>query len=633
MLSTNASRRATRAPIIFSRPSPGGPSVPASRTKSAIAFLCLFDGLRTPSIRRLVRKPATICERPLLTFDPSFYAPSSEKALRDAYAKAINCVVEITIDPSVQTVLTLLRRHATSMPPQRVLLHYFGHGVHAPEDDGCVFFFSDDRSKYKRLKISNIVNACSCPLCIVLDCPRAGVLAQPLQAKRDLFAFFACASDEFLPLSTDAPMDLFSSCLLNPFDTALWWHMRRHSSIYETGEMPIESNRIFLSQFLDAVLEGILFDSQTNSVCELFHKDPSMASLARGFALSQRVMLSFNIHPSAQPELKPMGNHQLWSLWDIALDFATSLYNPGAAESVLEIVLKTFVKCPSPAFMPIFGYFLRLPDFHDRAADELLEYLDTVDCACDMAAKSLIPRVIVELDKPSEKALVILAKLMATEHTLPCDVQTAIAFTSSKDVNVLKAGMMSLCCAIATSPGANFSRLTQICIDHATECAPYSALLLGLLNERAGRLMNLPAFGHSFVPLLDSEREDIRASTAFLLGVTRDPTVVEPLLKALNDPSSIVREQVVLAVINLMKITREKKILDDILALENDPDPRIQACVKANEETIEMIISGKGDFGGGKGQPPDQLLHMLVHSVKQHGFRLRYKTSCFSSNT
>lgn len=633
MLSTNASRRATRAPIIFSRPSPGGPSVPASRTKSAIAFLCLFDGLRTPSIRRLVRKPATICERPLLTFDPSFYAPSSEKALRDAYAKAINCVVEITIDPSVQTVLTLLRRHATSMPPQRVLLHYFGHGVHPPEDDGCVFFFSDDRSKYKRLKISNIVNACSCPLCIVLDCPRAGVLAQPLQAKRDLFAFFACASDEFLPLSTDAPMDLFSSCLLNPFDTALWWHMRRHSSIYETGEMPIESNRIFLSQFLDAVLEGIFFDSQTNSVCELFHKDPSMASLARGFALSQRVMLSFNIHPSAQPELKPMGNHQLWSLWDIALDFATSLYNPGAAESVLEIVLKTFVKCPSPAFMPIFGYFLRLPDFHDRAADELLEYLDTVDCACDMAAKSLIPRVIVELDKPSEKALVILAKLMATEHTLPCDVQTAIAFTSSKDVNVLKAGMMSLCCAIATSPGANFSRLTQICIDHATECAPYSALLLGLLNERAGRLMNLPAFGHSFVPLLDSEREDIRASTAFLLGVTRDPTVVEPLLKALNDPSSIVREQVVLAVINLMKITREKKILDDILALANDPDPRISACVKANQETIEMISSGKGDFGGGKGQPQDQLLHMLVHSVKQHGFRLRYRTSCFSSNT
>ena len=55
------------------------------KTKYSISFLCLFDGLRTPSIRRLVRKPNMLCDKPLLTFDPSFYAPSSKSAMKEIY--------------------------------------------------------------------------------------------------------------------------------------------------------------------------------------------------------------------------------------------------------------------------------------------------------------------------------------------------------------------------------------------------------------------------------------------------------------------------------------------------------------------------------------------------------------------
>lgn len=111
----------------------------SQKTKYALCFLCLFDGLRTPSIRRLVRKPRTICDQPLLTFDPSYFAPKSRQAIRKQYSK-LYCPCEIVVDPSVDTVSMLLKKHASSIPPQNVIIHYYGHGCHPPSE-GCLFFF------------------------------------------------------------------------------------------------------------------------------------------------------------------------------------------------------------------------------------------------------------------------------------------------------------------------------------------------------------------------------------------------------------------------------------------------------------------------------------------------------------
>ena len=107
-----------------------------TKTKYAISFLCLFDGLRTPSIRRLVRKPNILCDKPVLTFDPSFYAPSSKSAMKEIYSKSLDVPCEIAVDPSVQTVLALLRRYTSSLPPQRVILHSCGYGVLQPNKGG-----------------------------------------------------------------------------------------------------------------------------------------------------------------------------------------------------------------------------------------------------------------------------------------------------------------------------------------------------------------------------------------------------------------------------------------------------------------------------------------------------------------
>ena len=221
-----------RPVMIFSRNSH---TVLSQRTKGAICFLCLFDGLKTFSIRQLARKPRTICQKPLITFDPSFFAPSSTKALNQEYINSLGVSVEIFVDPSITDVSSILKMKCIpSNPPQRMVLHYYGHGCLPPTQDGNLFFFSDNKNSYQIIHISNFIKQCSCPLCLIFDCPQAGNLYQHLLNQNDFFAFFSCNSNEELPISIDAPMDLFSSCLLSPYQTAIWFHARQHLSFFDS---------------------------------------------------------------------------------------------------------------------------------------------------------------------------------------------------------------------------------------------------------------------------------------------------------------------------------------------------------------------------------------------------------------
>jgi hypothetical protein len=240
------------------------PAAVVNKTKFALCFLCLFDGLHTPTIRRLVRKPRTVCTKSLLTFDPQYYAPASESALQDIYRSSMKCPCSITVDPAVPTVLSLLKSNGTAQPPGRLIFHYYGHGSHAPLPDGSLYFFSEDRTKYKPLKIVNVMNTSLCPLTFIFDCPSAACLAGQLKTRKDVFAFFACDAEEKLPLSTHAPMDLFSSALLLPYDTAIWWHMQRHSSVYAAPRAPSPEHRDFLENFLMSVLDAIAFESRSS---------------------------------------------------------------------------------------------------------------------------------------------------------------------------------------------------------------------------------------------------------------------------------------------------------------------------------------------------------------------------------
>ncbi|KAK8898782.1 hypothetical protein M9Y10_001074 [Tritrichomonas musculus] len=619
-----------------------------ARTKYALAFLCLFDGLRTPSIRRLVRKPRTICMKPLLTFDPSFYAPSSKGALQEIYLKNVNCPCEIAVDPSVQTVLNLLRRHTTSMPPQRVILHYYGHGCHPPMADGCLFFFTEDRARYKPIKIQNIVKACTCPLCIILDCPFAGVLAPHLTSRSDIFAFFACSSCEPLPLSTDEPMDIFSSCLLTPFDTALEWRARQNSSIFEEKKQPPEESLEFLNNLFMSILDSILFDTQTKATFDAFSKDPSINQITRGFVLAQRVMLSFNLHSSALPELKPMAAHHLWEFWDVALDFAITLSQEEAISMVFKLFVLSFKKFPKNGYFPLFSFMIKIPSFHEQVCDVLLNYLDSSEGSADIAARSSIPRTIMSIVKPSSSAMLILAKIFSTGSASQIDAQT-FNFTSSANSDVIKYGLLALICAMNNQPMSSFNRLAQVCIDHAADCAPFSAIFLGLSIERSLSFSASNSISQKFLPLLKSSKEishdsdqteddnkdnnyqdqdrnddDIRASVAFLLGATKDSHFTKVLQELLEDPSSLVRLQAFYGLLNVLYDKPDKETLNLLRDLEEeDSDQMVREAVSNSKHQLDIIEMMLNDPSGSHpkiSNDPNPILNILINSVNSPQF-------------
>ncbi|OHT17112.1 hypothetical protein TRFO_12625 [Tritrichomonas foetus] len=624
-------RRVTRQPAntnrtASSQQTKATPQV-TQKTKFALCFLCLFDGLRTPSIRRLVRKPRTICQKPLLTFDPSFYAPSSQQALQNIYTRHMGCQCAIKVDPSVQTVLQCLKQHGTSIPPHRLLIHYYGHGCYAPSADGCLFFFSDDRARYKPLKIINLIHSCSCPLAFIFDCPAAAVLSAHLKMQKDTFAFFACAADETLPLSTDAPMDMFSSCLLEPYDTAIWWHMQRHSTVYDQPRMPSDENKEFLYGFLYALLDAIAFESQPSNIYEQFTADPTMASLFRGFVLAQRVMVSFNIHSSALPELNLMAYHSLWNAWDLAIDFCITLPTEQATKMLYNLCIETFESFSSPGIFPILSYFLKTPSLAEIAAQNLLEFIDRSAESTMSAARSNLPNVINSMDKPSETCLLILAKLATCERA--SQVQSGIqqpqtSFAMSKKVEIVKAGMLNVCLAVAKSSTASYSKLTQVCIDHPIDCAPYSALLLGMLVEKGGRMLALHGFAEKFIPLLDSGKEDCRAAAVYVIGASNDTIAPDAIKKMVNDNSPIVRKQVAHSIGSIMKMTKDKSLTDLLGTLENDPSEAVKKAARAARQNVNAA------------RPPSSatetvipIIQDLVESVKEPGFAKRYNTNVF----
>lgn len=659
-----SARRMTRAPIVFTKPhSPSPTAQSVNKTKYALCFLCLFDGLRTPSIRRLVRKARTICQKPLVTFDPSCFAPSSITALQDVYKDTLKCPCEITVDPSIQTVLQQLRRFGTSTPPQRLLIHYYGQGSHIP-DDGVVYFFSEDHSRYKPLKIPNLLSNVSCPLSMIFECSKAAILQKHLEKYPDLFAFFSCGADEFLPLSTDAEMDLFSSCLLSPFQTALRWHMQRHNNIYSHPLMPTDESLSFLKNFFHSILSAIFYDSQIYSVYQLYTRDPSVAALARGFVLAQRVMLYFNIHPVALPSLESMDNHPLWSFWDIALDCGITMEVDECSNMVYKLFVDSFNRYPNRSFFPIFSFFLKTQEFHQKVSTVLLEYIDSPiqlkrpvndsktnetksepplpnnESPASQAALSSIPLTITDLNHPSPTSLIALSKMIAISKTSPFDQNSSITFTASKDPEVLKAGMLSLCCTVGTSLLVTFNRLTQMCIDHATDCAPFSSLLLGSLIERAGGLLNLPFFGLKFIPLLEEDRIDTRASAAYLIGFSRDKNGLEPLSKCLKDSSYIVRFQATLSLIELLESNQDQKpvyypklkeIVETDKEMSEDDADLIKSCMadkmdgNNNADEADTVQSNSTNNNTSR----TKLFELLLQAVRMNNFRKKYDINVF----
>ena len=525
------------------------------------------------------------------------------------------------VDPPLQQALDLISKEMQT-GRERIVIHYYGHGCMPPKE-GYLFFFTDNRQKYKPIKLENLFSSKNAPICMIVDCQNAGILQPFFKKRSDTIAFFACGPNEQLPISTDAPCDLFSSCLLTPFETAVWWHIRRHSCVFELSETDTCASNSFIKQFFFALLETIAFDTQPFGLFEAFSKDPSMLALARGFILAQRIMQSFNLHPMSIPELQNTSTHDLWYFWDTALDCSLSMPENEAARMIFDLFVESFNTYPSATLMPLFSYFITVPEFKDDAVQTLLQFVDSNPEVTETAAKSNITQTIVDMKYPTENTVLLLAKLLSIGGTSPFQQQWSFWYKENAPAKELRAGMLAICCAISVNYMSTFTKIYNICINRAIDCAPYSAILLGLLLERAGRLMNIPQIGQKFLPLLDSEFEENRIGGTYLMGKIKEKSSTDKLLTLLHDKSKTVRNQAIISLALIMNSSRNEAIQVALSEVQdNDPDNDVK-------EVATLALMNKIP----EAEKKADLFKMLLEAVKSTGFKERYQNGLIRSDS
>ena len=437
----------------------------------------------------------------------------------------------------------------------------------------------------------------------------------------DMFGFFACAADEGLPLSTDAPMDLFSSCLLNPYHTAIWWHNNRHASLFEHAVEPDVQNTKFLEGFLTSLLTAISFETQTATVYESYTVDPTLSALLRGFVLAERVMLSFNIHSSAFPELSPMTENSLWNIWDIAIDLCASMPRETAEQMLYDLCMDTFSECPSEGVIPIYTHFLRMPRFKEKTARQLLILMDAHKGFAETGARSNLVEVLIKDPEPSESSLLILAKMLATARGVNTQLSTCLS--SSKNIEVLKVGMLNVCIVLSKNFSSMYNSMWMTCLDHAVDCAPFSGLLLGTLLAHGIRAHI--GFAKVFQTLCFHQHDDIRASSVYVLGLSLDSTVADKIKEMASDTAPIVREQALYAMFNFVKNQTPGITLDDLRRFASDDDE----MVKHAYSTVQPLLSNLRP--GAQIANPNPIMDKLVKAVQNFGFRNRYLSNIFGN--
>jgi hypothetical protein len=401
--------------------------------------------------------------------------------------------------------------------------------------------------------------------------------------------------------------------------------MQRHSSVYDEPRMPPAPNRPFLEKFLVSILDAITFETQPADLYHSYTLDPTVNSLFRGFALAQRVLLSFNLHACALPEVRPMASHPLWDVWDIAIDIATSLEQEPAETMLYQLCVQTFDAFPSPGVYPLYTHFMLSSPFRADAAGRLLRLLDENADAGGIAARSTLRAALGSMDAPSETHLLMLAKMQVSDHAPELDAQLPIALAMSKRVPVIACGMLNVCLALSRGGSASFNKMTSVCIEHAADCAPLAAILLGLLIERGGRMLALRGFTVPFVDLCGSPRADVRATSVFLLGYASDPAVVQTVDGMVADTDEIVREQALWAMFSLVKNQVDRRGIGVIERFATDQSPVVRKAYDAAKLLVGQLKSGVLKDQ----QNPNPILKNLIASVRARGFAQRYATNIF----
>jgi regulator-associated protein of mTOR len=152
-------------------------------------------------------------------------------------------------------------------------------------------------------------------------------------AVRNYIQLAACDSPELLPMNSELPADLFTSCLTTPIKTALRLYilqktnrLRPNVTVDLVDKIPGRMNdrRTPLGELnwiFTAITDTIAWNTLPRELFhQLFRQDLLVASLFRNFLLADRIMRTYNCIPKSTPLLPSTHQHSLWQAWDLALD-------------------------------------------------------------------------------------------------------------------------------------------------------------------------------------------------------------------------------------------------------------------------------------------------------------------------
>jgi hypothetical protein len=574
---------------------------------------------------------------PVSLFDPAYFCPKAENSLISLYRNLFTGPCDCVVDPSIDTVQRLLAEHCGTSIQMRVVLHYFGYGCHSPTSDGNIYFFTENRGRYFAWPITTYLQSCHSPLLLIFDCSNSGALYKHVLTikntkKLDLIAFFSCAGDQIHPMSTDLPLDLFSRCLLQPFQMALWWHRRKYAHLLEQDFTHLESDRSLQGLFL-GLIDAIAIDSVSDDSHDiLFRKDPTVAAISRGFLLAQRIFSTFHLTGLSVPQIEPPDRHSLWEFWEIAVDLALS-NRVNVNNAIFEMLMKSFRSSPFSGAFPVFAYFMGIPEFHGRVVHELLEIVEDAALAKSVY-NSQIWKAIIDAKRVSANAMLLLAKLIVGSEITPFETHMPVALSGTADAELLRAGMLALTCSLSKPSMNSYHRLSMVCVQAPDSCAPLSFLLFGLLEERVRKFMALPISLERFMAGLNAEHADVRAAAAFALGCVGSAEGLDALLNATRDRSWLVRYE---GMIGLAKLINAGVVIDigPVIAvgqsLEADD---VQVVQNAASRIVKQLVMRREDVGETEliwalEIPGSLLFPLLLDAVKRPGFLAAYHTDVF----
>ena len=185
-----------------------------------------------------------------------------------------------------------------------------------------------------------------------------------------LIVFSACDSQETLPFTPSLPADILTSCLTTPLDMAIRWHchiggplLPKSLSIASALQIPgkLSDRRTpfgELNWIFTAITDTIAWLVLPRDLFRrLYRQDLLIASLARNYLLAQRILKSLYCTASTYPALPPTHQHNLWTLWDHALDTLLAQMseitgNKLNSNSVNQIDTNTHIRISQSTFFP-----------------------------------------------------------------------------------------------------------------------------------------------------------------------------------------------------------------------------------------------------------------------------------------